>query len=427
MLKIGSISRRHLFIFSTSILLFLCVVIPNSMQSTSAVALIITAIIASVGLKINRNIIKLFWFFVLTVLVTAGYLIVGELNGAPQEALIQIPVIYIVSPFLWILVSIQIFQSIGSERLIGWFAVYTLLCGVSIIVFFWLFEQYGPNAVSFFKSDGANLSLQDGYAGATMHVYGSLIFLSAGFISSPEVIQSFKLRIIVIAVICSAALTSGRAALILSIPIGLLSLLLLTPRTIELSKYQRKKSYKNLFRALLAVTAGVGLVIYLASYYTDINIPYIISAFYEKLGEGGGGERIEQAKSLVSGIIETNGLGAGHGIGVEVVRSEINPWRYELVWLATIYRVGFIGAAIYAILFFHYIFSIIRVARSRKLLMKDKFFFSAFVAAFVASNTNPYIEGFAFQWMFIVPLISFYCNRGGGYYRNQSVNQRIPI
>jgi hypothetical protein len=37
-----------------------------------------------------------------------------------------------------------------------------------------------------------------------------------------------------------------------------------------------------------------------------------------------------------------------------------------------------------------------------------KFLFSAFMAAFIASNTNPYIEAFAFQWMYTIPLVALF-------------------
>jgi hypothetical protein len=37
----------------------------------------------------------------------------------------------------------------------------------------------------------------------------------------------------------------------------------------------------------------------------------------------------------------------------------------------------------------------------------DRFMFAGLVAVALAGWTNPYLESFIFQWMFILPLVSF--------------------
>jgi hypothetical protein len=32
--------------------------------------------------------------------------------------------------------------------------------------------------------------------------------------------------------------------------------------------------------------------------------------------------------------------------------------------------------------------------------------FCGFVCAFLGTNTNPYIEAFVFQWMYVIPLVA---------------------
>ncbi|MCT7061868.1 hypothetical protein, partial [Salmonella enterica] len=90
------------------------------------------------------------------------------------------------------------------------------LCCASVAVFFYLFLTRGAAAVSFFF-EGANVNLAEGFSGATMHVYGSMIFLCGGFFSSPEVIKHRSLRFSLLAMLLICALTSGRSALILSV------------------------------------------------------------------------------------------------------------------------------------------------------------------------------------------------------------------
>ena len=75
---------------------------------------------------------------------------------------------------------------------------------------------------------------------------------------------------------------------------------------------------------------------------------------------------------------------------------------------------GLLGAAVYAFPFFVYIVRVLRLARARQLPPHHKFLFSAFVAAFIASNTNPYIEAFAFQWMYTIPLVALFVEYPAG-------------
>ena len=69
---------------------------------------------------------------------------------------------------------------------------------LSVGVFFYLYLTRGAAAVAFFFK-GANVNLNNGFAGATMHVYGSLIFLCGAFFSSPELIRNRLLRFALLA------------------------------------------------------------------------------------------------------------------------------------------------------------------------------------------------------------------------------------
>jgi len=78
------------------------------------------------------------------------------------------------------------------------------------------------------------------------------------------------------------------------------------------------------------------------------------------------------------------------------------------VWLATLYRVGILGTLIYALPFALYILAALRLAYRRRLPSRHKFLFSGLVCALLATNTNPYIEAFAFQWMYVIPLVALF-------------------
>lgn len=393
---------RHLFLTMAFVLLLLTVVVPNSLQLTSAVVLVLTFLLALPGLRIRPGFRALLALYACTVIVTLFYMAVGGLHDAPAEAMRQVTLIYIVSPLLWTIVADGLLRQLGTDRLIGWFVLLSLLCAVSVGLFFYLYLTRGAAAVSFFFQ-GANVNLNEGFSGATMHVYGSLIFLCGGFFGSPELIRSRLLRLALLAMLLVCALTSGRTALILAVPLGWFLGLLLTPRT---TIQPHRSSILRIIRYGVPMVVAVAIALMLLDAYTQISLSKVLDAVTTKLASGGGPARVEMTRSLFAGILANDGLGSGHGVGVAFVSDAEYPWRYELVWLATLYRVGMLGTLVYALPFLLYIVAVIRLAIGRRLPPRHKFMFCGFVCAFLGTNTNPYIEAFVFQWMYVIPLVA---------------------
>lgn len=399
------LTTRTLFMCAAMLLLFLSVVIPNSLQLPTAGMLAVCFLFSLHGFRVVPGLKTIFLFYACTVMVTLIYIAVGYLNDAPWIAAAQVVAIYIVSPLLWIFISAHLTLTIGTERLIHWFVWLAILCCISVAIYFVLYHIGGAAAVSFF-TEAANVNNSDGYSAAVMHVYGSLIFLCGGFFSSPELIRNKLLRLIVLAALLICIITSGRSALILSVPIGLLLGLMLTPRT---SEYRRRRSLlTQVIKYGLPMLLAGGLAVFALGELANIHLSVIFNNFADKLASGGGSARSGQAYALYQGILDSGGVGVGHGIGVSYIRSTDYPWRYELVWLATLLRVGIVGAIVYASLFFWYIARVMKSAILRHLTPGMKFMFCGFVAAFVASNTNPYIEAFTFQWMYVLPVVGFF-------------------
>jgi len=393
---------RQMFLGVAFALLLLAVVVPNSLQVATAAAMGLAFMLALPGLRIGPGFRTLLALYACTVIVTLVYMVVGGMHDAPQDAEIQVAAIYILSPLLWTIIADGLLRQLGTDRLIDWFAVLSLLCALSVALFFYLYLRYGAAAVTFFF-EGANVNLNEGFAGATMHVYGSLIFLCGGFFGSPELIRNRLMRLALLAMLLVCALTSGRTALILAVPLGWFLGLLLTSRTTG----RRQKSpifriIRYVLPMLIAVTTGLVLL----QAYTQISLSTVLDAVSTKLASGGGSARVQMTRSLFAGILANDGLGSGHGVGVDFISDTVHPWRYELVWLATLYRVGILGTLIYALPFLLYIVAVIRLAYGRRLPPRHKFMFCGFVCAFLGTNTNPYIEAFVFQWMYVVPLVA---------------------
>ena len=399
------------FKWSFFVLMFLTMVVPNSIKPVSVSFLALTALIGWRLTDFTPAFMRVVWMHVASSVVTLVFLLVGLLNGASNEALIQTLFIYIVSPAMWILVAGGVLAVMDADDLQGLMENNAILACASVALFFYLFLNFGPEGVSFFiEPENANVNLQEGYAGATMHVYGTLIFLSSAMFAMLTAGRMDTKLLITLGMLVVAAVTSGRSALMLSIPIGLAAGAALRP---GIYGQVAGTLAWNLGKQIgIAVAAAVIFVILLTA-FTEVDVLYIITGFWEELSGGGGPERTNQAGALFEGIITTFGIGAGHGVGVNYIRSELFPWRYEIVLLATIYRVGFVGAFIYAWPFIRYGWGVFEVWTRHRLTNFDVFLFTGCASAFIAAATNPYIEGYTFHWMYVLPLTIFLVRHPG--------------
>jgi len=395
---------RHLFTGVAFVLLLLTVVVPNSLPVPTAAVMGLAFLLAVPGMRFTLGFKNLLALYACSAMVTVIYLVVGGMHGAPFIGLVQVAAVYIVTPFLWIIIADGLRRAIGVERIIDWFIVLSLLCALSVALFFYLYLTRGAAAVEFFFQ-GANLNLNEGFAGATMHVYGSMIFLCGGFFSSPELIKRRTLRFALLAMLLIAAITSGRSALILSIPMGACLGWMLSSRTTE---HRGKPAIVRFMQYGVPSLVALIVALYVLEAYTQVRVSAVLNIVFNKLASGGGTERTEMSRSLYAAILDNGGLGSGQGVGVNYVSDPIHPWRYEVVWIASIFRVGLLGAFIYVLPFLIYVLGVAKLAIDRRLPAHHKFLFSGFVCAFLATNTNPYVEAFSLQWMYVFPLVMWY-------------------
>lgn len=385
------------------IVLFLLVsVVPNSLNTEAGVALSVAFMLSVYFIALSKSLKKLISLFFLSVVVTIFYMMLGVYNDAPLIAIIQTSIIYIITPFFWIVIVAAMFNFVALKTLIYWAKILTILSVVSVAVFFYLFLNYGEESVLFYIKE-PNINLQDGFSAATLHVYGSLIFFSGAFFSTPQIIKNYAVRYTLLASLVICGLTSGRSALIIAIFIGIFIGILHG----EYSNIKIASSWTTKILSLFGIVLVGSIFYFYITTISEINFLIIIDNFIEKLLSGGGSERSEQAEALAHSVWSSYGLGAGHGIGVSSLRSEEFPWRYELIWLATLHRVGIFGFIVYAIPFVFCVSKFIADWRRNSISETDLFIFSGFLSALVASATNPYIEAFSFQWMYIVPLVYF--------------------
>ncbi|HVQ07449.1 MAG TPA: hypothetical protein VMS43_03345 [Allosphingosinicella sp.] len=393
---------RLLFLLTFAI----CVVIPHSAQTVTGALILLTGLLSLLAMRGGEKLTYIGICYLLGAMVTCFYLAIGLANGAPTEAIVQTIITYLISPLLWIVILRAALQVVGIEQLVRYMIVLAWLVCASVAIFFYLYLTRGAAAVAFL-TENANIYLGRGFSGATMHVYGTLIFLVGAFLAAPEVIKSKLNRILLLGALAVAALTSGRSALIFAIPAGLLvGLVVRQLGRRGMADGSRPRAGMGLRYAIIILTGAV-LVAILDYFIADVDVLVILQSAWEKLTGGGGEARIDQTVSLWQGIRDTYGLGAGHGVGVSIERNSEFAWRYENVPLAVLYRAGILGAAIYALPFVIYFMRAGKSVLAGVMTNYDRFMFAGLVAVALAGWTNPYLESFIFQWMFILPLVSF--------------------
>lgn len=381
------------------------VVVPHSFQLVSALLIFGSMVLTLPTIERDDWLHKILLTYFMGVVLTSVFIWIGYSNGAPRNASTQTILIYILSPFAWIVLGTGLTQFFGLERLVQLLIRFTWWALISVALFFWAFLTIGRQAVLFLFTD-ANVNVSGGFAGANILVYGSLIFLAGGAFAQPTLVKGKWGRLLLPAGLVLCAITSGRSAFALAIPIGFLTGLVLRARVKQegpQTSFARAVVVPAvlLSGAALAVTAGIGILLH------TVDLGVIFQSYFNKIASGGGEVRTEQAGALWDGIMDTHGLGAGHGVGVSYIRNTEYPWRYEIIPLASVFRVGLIGTLIYCAPFFVYGFAFLARAARRALSPEDVYMMGGFLSAAAAAWTNPYIESFIFQWMFFVPVMSF--------------------
>lgn len=379
-------------------------VVPHSFQLVEAALFLLTTALALTVLQNTRWLNQVLLTYFLGVIVTAIYIWVGYTNGAPRAASNQILFVYIVAPAMWIVMSAALFQILGlsgTVRLLIWL---TWAAVASVAAFFYLFLVFGKQAVVFLTAE-ANVNVQGGYAAATILVYGSLIFLAGALFAEPNLVRNRYARILLPAGVLIAAITSGRSALILAVPIGFATGAFLRSRVRDprLSG-ERKQSFLLPIFLLVVITAAV--LVLMDFLLAAVDLRLIFASFYRELLSGGGSERTEQSLALWQGFIDSYGLGVGHGVGIPYIRNFDFPWRYEVMPLATLLRVGVLGSLVYLSTFILYGNAFAKRLAARDLTPEDIYMMGGFVPVALAVATNPYIESFVFQWMYFLPVLS---------------------
>ena len=374
-------------------IMFNAVIIPNAKQELLFISLFLVAAMSIYRFRVKTvSLIILFTTF----LVTLFYLTLGLIRGATSQAVVQTLFIYIFSPILWLLVIDYFWQRYGVDFIIKSLAICAIIACSTVPLFIYLFLNQGPESVAFFGGI-PNVNITSSFSGVAMHVSGSFLFLISGFLGGYDVLRSRFFNIIVITALMISVLFTGRTMALISLFLGF---------AFYLVHFIGQARLKNILALIALIFFMSGALIATFS-ILDISIIQLLLNHAEKV-MGGDSARPEQAFALIEGAEDYFFIGAGHGLGVDYLRSEEFPWRYEAVYLALLYKLGLVGLIVVILPFITCIFYFLHLIYRQRANKYDRFFGVAILAVFLAGFTNPYPEAFSFQWMYLFPIYYFF-------------------
>jgi hypothetical protein len=386
-----------LFLRLLTALGFMAVVLPNALREVAVPLLLLTAFVAAGRIELTGHDLEIFACWLAASCVTIFYLLVGAMRGY-TDAIPQVVAVYIVCPALWLLVLRGAFATLTPLAIARGVIVLGVLGALSVYVYYIVFFLSGPDALTWLIAT-PNITFDSGLPTAAMHVFGSLIFVCGAFFAALELIDNRRQRLLIALCLLGAVMLSGRSALLVSVSIGLVV------RFIARRNATQTMGSKS--NSPLLWVASSATIIIVATFVTGFDVVRILGATAQKIAEGGGSERIGQALALSSGALDSWLLGAGHGVGVPLIRDEEYPWRYEILPLVTVFRVGLLGAIIYAIPIAAIVTLSARLWSTRRFTLVDQFMLGGFLPIVFSTFTNPYLESFSFQWMLGLPFVHF--------------------
>ncbi|MGJ8561824.1 MAG: hypothetical protein ACSHX3_16490 [Litorimonas sp.] len=395
-----------------SLFFVLMLVMPTASTRQRALLLAIIVVMNLVAyshirkIYISREVFIMFYAMLFTSLLSA-------LNGIILSApgVVNVLTVFVVWPLLYIFLmgivrNIEFYETILRCVVMG--SIIAAATGILLVVsaFFGGLTFFGP----FFSELGAITGLYDGYIEYSLPNIGTIIYAIPFFLAMLLIRNSGhhniarQSTILFALLLCIlSGLLSGRRALLLIIIISpMIVFILARLSNIKLSGLR--------FALLSAVSATLTLVVAIPVFNLDIEV------IFEMFSQGfrissidsssAPGLRALQFSALIESWLERPLF--GHGIGASsryLVRSDTQPWAYELSYVALLFQTGVFGVLMYSggvtWLFLRGILVMRQNSRMSQLLLPT---LSGLACFLIANATNPYLGKFDFLWVLFLPV-----------------------
>ncbi|MHA0873440.1 O-antigen ligase family protein [Enterobacter pasteurii] len=333
---------------------------------------------------------------VLFTIVGAVWVLYGALRGNPGA--VSMSTVLIIYPVLFGILS-GLYREQLNEKLYKLFVyaawVLSLIILLILIDYLWIHVGIYNIATLIYDKDSVVIDNSGGYFKFTVPNISSLIFLIPFLISAIFFRKTPARYYVLFVILCVIAILSGRRALLLTMFMAPMISVLLTS-----DKRSNNKYFSRLLIAALLACVAI-YVFYMV--YPDYFIDRVANIFNFDSNESNL-ERKYQFDALMAGFFEHPLIGNGAGAAASYLRSDTQPWAYELSYVAFLFQFGILGFFIYLSGVLYLFFTLIKRV---KLVGRNSFEFcylSGFISFMIANATNPYLLKFDYMWVIFIPL-----------------------
>jgi hypothetical protein len=409
-----SISKVKWYALPGYLLFFMMLFVPTTYQPIKAILLAFCLFIITIGILVDRGKLNLhtdvLLWMVFYVLLGVFFIFIGVLRGAPGA--LRVSTVYVLWPIVFTLLiagatKISVLKGIMQTLVIATIAIG--IYSLSYIAWAW---GWLPDALYIPLDMGQAIGFYKGFTEYNLYNISSLIFLVpfmlAIVLTWPKNQKPFGISKIFIWV----GLILGLLLVLLSGRRALILVSLLSPVIILILSRFLPRQHGNKSGRLLTI---LGLVFFLLVIVFSLNLIFEINlyAVKEMFIQGFNFEldinalpRAEQFVALMEGWKEYPLLGAGHGAGVDYIRSVSQPWAYELSYVALLYQTGMIGFLLYGICICWILWRGIKLIKIGGFLGNSMLLILTGTICFLIANfTNPYLGKFDYMWVLFLPLM----------------------
>jgi hypothetical protein len=156
-------------------------------------------------------------------------------------------------------------------------------------------------------------------------------------------------------------------------------------------------------RRFTSLMAFFGLTTLILTIYTfDLfSMQSMLSARFQTTTFADETERVDQAYALWEGFLGHPIFGNGLGSVAAIVRSDANPWRYELSYVAALFRFGMIGCSLFFVIYVLPLASLFKSYSSFD--VKVKALIVSVVGVYFTYAFNPVLDAFDSAWICLLP------------------------
>jgi hypothetical protein len=401
----------RLFTWLGLLFFLLMLVLPTTYQMQRGVLLAILLLGVTVRCFYKRWRLHkaIFFWGLLTITASLSFIAIGVINNAPGA--LSVMTVYVVWPmvFLYFMGALSAYEQMHAFlKVIIVGTIIAAMMAMSLLLEYFFNINLGIGLL--LQVQGAALGIHDGFLEFRLYNMNTVIYA-----------LPFLLAILFMPHAWSPCKGGWRTAAWVALALSVLTLVISGRRGFWLIAAMSPFIVVGLLwlsgiRAHLSgLIIKVGVIILLVSITSVILLDVDFQVIWTDFAQGfefanadnpSAFRRREQLLHLLDGWAENPLLGAGHGASADVGMSDrLQPWAYELSYVALLFQTGIIGILIYgSAVAWVYIMGLRMIRRSPEaasLLIPTLAGLTGFL---IVNITNPYLLKFDYLWTLFLPI-----------------------